>query len=86
MSITKRTGLILVGVAIGAIGTSSLGAAREQAKPSDASRLTVTLAPTNIGSVAFVKDTKSEGCWFVFTKGDSVAVAPAPISACNVFD
>lgn len=86
MSIAKRAVLILVGVAIGAIGTSSLGAARKQAKPPDASRLTVTLAPTSIGSAAFVKDTKSEGCWFVFVKGDSVSVAPAPNSACNVFD
>ena len=84
MSILKRTGLILVGVAIGAIGTSSLGAAREQAKPVDASRLTVTLAQYNFGPAAFVKDTKSEGCWIVFIKGDSgVAVAPAPIPACQ---
>ena len=86
MSILKRTGLIVVGVAIGAIGTSSLGAVREQGKPADHSRLRVTIAPTNIGSAAFVKDTKSEGCWFVFTKGDSVAVAPAPTRACDPFD
>ena len=86
MSIFKRTGLILVGVAIGAIGTSSLGALRAQGKPADPSRLTVTLMSTSIGSAAFVKDTKSEGCWFVFTKNDGVSIAPAPISACNPID
>jgi hypothetical protein len=82
MGIAKRTGWVLVGLIIGALATSSLGAVKEQAQAP--SRLTVsTAAVTTVGVAAFVKDTKSAGCWIVFSKDSGVSVATAPVQACQ---
>jgi hypothetical protein len=85
MNIITRFGWILVGVVVGAIGTSSLGAVKQQtvSHAPDSSRLVVSLHSATVGQAAFVKDTKSEGCWIVITKNDGLAIAPAPIPACQ---
>jgi hypothetical protein len=85
MNIIQRTGWIVLGIAIGVIGTSRIGAVTEQAAfpKSDGARLTIALADTPIGRFAFVKDTKSEGCWIVRSSGEGVAMAPAPNPACQ---
>jgi hypothetical protein len=83
MMASKRTGWVLMGVFIGALATSSVSAVKQQPQTVDASRLTVALASTSLGVVAFVKDTKSEGCWFVFSKDTGVSVAQAPHAACQ---
>ncbi|MEN3339068.1 MAG: hypothetical protein V7647_2744 [Acidobacteriota bacterium] len=83
MTASKRTGWVLIGAFIGALATSSVSAVRQHPDAVDASRLSVALASTNIGVLAFVKDTKSEGCWIVFSKETGVSVAPAPRSACQ---
>ena len=66
---------------VGAIGTSPLGAVKQQtvSHAPDSSRLVVSLHSATVGQAAFVKDTKSEGCWIVITKNDGLAIAPAPI-------
>ena len=83
MRILKRTGWVLVGAVVGALATSSVGAVKQQAHTPDASRLTVALASTSVGMAAFVKDTRSDGCWIVFIKGDGASIAPAPGPACS---
>ena len=81
MSILKRCGWILIGVFIGALATRSIGAAKQQS--ADQSRLKTSFASTPMGLAAFVKDTKSDGCWLVFSKDTAVSVATAPIQACQ---
>jgi hypothetical protein len=81
MSIVKRCGWILIGVVIGALATGSIGAVKQQTV--DQSRLKTTFASTPIGLAAFVKDTKSDGCWLVFSKDAAVSVATAPPQACQ---
>jgi hypothetical protein len=83
MMASKRTGWVLMGVFIGALATGSVSAVKQQPQTVDQSRLTVALASTSLGVVAFVKDTKSDGCWFVFSKDTGVSVAPAPHAACQ---
>jgi hypothetical protein len=81
MRIVKRCGWILIGVIIGALATSSLGARKQQS--ADESRLKTSFATTPMGLAAFVKDTKSDGCWLVFSKDAAVSVATAPAQACQ---
>ena len=81
MSIVKRCGWIVIGVVIGALATGSIGAVRRQ--DADQSRLKTTFASTPMGLAAFVKDTKSDGCWLVFSKDAAVAIATAPTQACQ---
>ena len=81
MSMVKRCGWILIGVVIGALASSSIGAVKQQS--ADQSRLKTTFASTPMGLAAFVKDTKSDGCWLVFSKDTAVAVATAPVQACQ---
>jgi hypothetical protein len=81
MSIVKRCGWILIGVVIGALASSSIGAVKQQS--ADQSRLKTTFASTPMGFAAFVKDTKSDGCWLVFSKDAAVSIATAPVQACQ---
>lgn len=85
MNILTRSGWILVGVVVGALGTSSLSAVKQQtvSHAPDSSRLVVSLHNASVGMAAFIKDTKSEGCWIVLTKNDGMAIAPAPVPACQ---
>ena len=84
MGILERTGWVLVGAVVGALATGSVGAVKQQAHAPDPSRLTVALASTSVGMAAFVKDTRSDGCWIVFIRGDDGAsIAPAPGPACS---
>jgi hypothetical protein len=53
-----------------------------QAQPDDPKRLTVTYAGTGFGQAAFIKDTKSGGCWFVVTQANAGMVT-APAAACQ---
>ena len=85
MTIVKRSGWVLIGVLVGAVGSSSLGAVRQAVvmHQPDTNRLTVSLASTPVGTAAIVKDTKSEGCWIVFSGQSAVSVATAPAQACR---
>ena len=85
MNIITRSGWIAVGIVLGVIGTSRFFPAQGQtvSHAPDSSRLVVSLHNATIGQAAFIKDTKSEGCWIVITKNDGVAIAPAPIQACQ---
>ena len=84
MGIVKRCGWILIGVLIGALATSSIGAVKQQSAQD--SRLKTTFVSTPMGFAGFVKDTKSDGCWLVFSKDAAVAVATAPVQACQTPD
>jgi hypothetical protein len=83
MSIVKRGGWILIGVIIGALAASSINAAKAQGS-ADAARLKVGdfMSVGQMGTGAFVKDTKSTGCWLVLTGGSATAIAAAPPDAC----
>jgi hypothetical protein len=85
MSIAKRIGWILIGVVIGGLATGSMSAVREQQRQASPGRLAfVDVSSGNFGAVAaFVKDTKSTGCWLAMSKGDSgVSLVTAPPEAC----
>jgi hypothetical protein len=81
----KRTGWVLIGAVIGGLATNSVSAVKLQVRSDavDPSRLTVALASTSMGTVGFVKDTKSSGCWIVFTGQSAVSIATAPAEACR---
>ena len=84
MSNVKRGGWILIGIVLGALAASSMSAV--QAQPNDPKRLTVTYTSTGLGQAAFIKDTKSVGCWFVVTQANAgVAMVTAPPEACSSF-
>ena len=86
MSIIKRVGWMLMGIVIGALLTTSVSAMRQQTMSDltpDRSRLRVKTATAGIGLAAFVKDTKSMGCWLVFSKDAGIAITAAPIEACQ---
>src|SRR5688572_7125225 len=84
MSNVKRGGWILMGMVLGALAASSMSAV--QAQPNDPKRLTVTYTSTGFGQAAFIKDTKSVGCWFVVTQANAgVAMVTAPPEACSSF-
>jgi hypothetical protein len=80
MSMVKRGGWILIGVIIGALAGSSINAVKAQGS-ADAARLKVSaLMPIGpMGMGAFVKDTKTTGCWLV----SATAIAIAPPEACQ---
>ena len=78
MSNVKRGGWILIGMILGGLVGSSMKAV--QAQPNAPGRLKVTLASASIGQGAFIKDTKSTGCWFVVA---NAGVAMAPPEACQ---
>ena len=78
MSNVKRGGWILIGMMLGGLVGSSMQAV--QAQRNDPGRLKVTLASASIGQGAFIKDTKSTGCWFVVA---NAGVAMAPAEACQ---
>ena len=46
------------------------------------SRVTVTTIRMNEAYAAFVKDTRTNGCWLYVANADGNALAPAPPEAC----
>ena len=78
MGIVKRGGWILIGMVLGALATSWI--APTMTAQTDQRRLKVTLASANLAQAAFIKDTKSTGCWFVVA---NAGVAVAPAEACQ---
>ena len=78
MKKVTRSGWILVGVVLGALGTSWI--APTMSAQNDQTRLKVTLASANFAKAAFIKDTKSTGCWFVVA---NAGVATSPPEACQ---
>ena len=78
MKNVTRIGWILVGVVLGVLATTWV--APTMSAQNDRTRLKVTLASANIAQGAFVKDTKSTGCWFVVA---NTGVAMAPPEACQ---
>jgi hypothetical protein len=82
MSNVKRGGWVLIGVVVGALAASSIGALKAQSV--DPRRLKVTVAGATVAQATFIKDTKSTGCWLVMTRGnDGVAMVTAPPEACE---
>lgn len=78
MKNVTRGGWILVGVVLGVLATSWI--APTMSAQNDQARLKVTLASANFAQAAFIKDTKSTGCWFVVA---NAGVAVAPPEACQ---
>lgn len=78
MKNVTRSGWILVGVVLGALATNWI--APTIAAQSDRTRLKVALASAGVAQAAFIKDTKSTGCWFVVA---NAGVAMAPAEACQ---
>ena len=78
MKNVTRSGWILVGVVLGALATS--WTAPTLTAQNDQPRLRVTLTSANLAQAAFIKDTKSSGCWFVVA---NAGVAIAPPEACK---
>lgn len=90
---TKRMaqaiGLVVLGVAIGAVSTAHAGASQRSAGASPTGDMRLTATPVALDGMAyarFIRDTKSAGCWLeVHPFGtDVVALALAPESACKV--
>jgi hypothetical protein len=67
-----------MGVVLGALATNWI--APTMSAQNDQPRLRVTLTSANIAQAAFIKDTKSTGCWFVVA---NAGVAMAPAEACQ---
>jgi len=89
MDLTKRLGLLLIGVVIGIVATTVVGSEAKQQQP-DRRRLSMTMEESaqipngTINQIGFIKDRRSGGCWIVILKGDHGAgVAPAPAPACE---
>jgi hypothetical protein len=78
MKNVRRGGWILVGVLLGALATSWF--APTMSAQNDPTRLKVALASASIAQAAFIKDTKSTGCWLVVA---NAGVAVAPAEACQ---
>jgi hypothetical protein len=90
--ITHRLGWTLIGLVIGALMTSSLGAARPQLRQNPEPRLVITPAPVsgpNNGviwsSLVFIKDQKGSGCWLAYSKGTEgiSSIVTAPPGSCD---
>jgi hypothetical protein len=85
MSTVKRVGWILIGVLIGGLAGSSIAATKAQLpSQSNEMRITSTMVPTPEGTVVFLKDTKSAGCWLLLRHPNGTSVAVAPAEACAV--
>lgn len=78
MKHVTRSGWILLGVVLGALATSWI--APTMSAQNNQARLKVTLASASFAQAAFIKDTKSTGCWFVVA---DAGVAIAPPEACQ---
>ena len=78
MKNVTRGGWILVGVVLGALATS--WSAPTMSAQNDRARLKVTLTSANFAQAAFIKDTRSTGCWFAVA---NAGVAVAPPEACQ---
>ena len=87
MTIAKPVGLVLIGVVLGMLASSSVkkvGAAQQNA----ATRLVFAAASSNNNAkMYFVSDTKTGGCWLASVNmngsGDAVALVAAPDYACR---
>ena len=84
MRTMKRVGWILIGVIIGALATGSSGAVKEQFQESPRLKVSVVRAG-NLGAMAaFIKDTRSGGCWLSLRHRNSgVSLVTAPLAACE---
>jgi hypothetical protein len=83
MSSLKRAGWILIGVLIGGLAGSSMAATKAQLPEESRFKVSMKWSAGADGLISFVRDTNSNGCWLVLTKGQAVSVAVAPVSACN---
>jgi|tagenome__1003787_1003787.scaffolds.fasta_scaffold19609826_1 hypothetical protein len=81
MNIVTRAGWILIGVLVGVLATHSMSAATVQ--ESNESRLKLTMMPSPIGTIHFLRDTKSNGCWLVIDRATGASLAVAPAEACQ---
>ena len=85
MTIAKPVGLVLIGVVLGILASSSVkkvGAAQQN------TRLVFAAASSNTNAkMYFVSDTKTGGCWLASVNmngsGDAVALVAAPDYACR---
>jgi hypothetical protein len=86
MGTARRIGWILIGVLVGAIATTSFGAAREP-QSGRVTRLIVmgTSSPLQTHNFSFIKDTKSGACWLAALSGPEggMSIATAPAEACE---
>ena len=78
MKNVARSGWLLLGMVLGALATSWI--VPTMSAQNDRTRLNVTLASASFAQAAFIKDTKSTGCWFVVA---NAGVAIAPPEACQ---
>lgn len=80
MSIMKRVGWMIIGMVVGVLLTTSVSAVKQRTPDT---RLRLTVVSTDLGTATFVKDTKSAGCWLVFSRDVGTAIAQAPPEACQ---
>ena len=86
MAIVKRLAWILIGVAIGASASATLGAGRvaQEGTPRRLAMLQ-TAGAVEGGSAYFIKDSKPGACWLTIRSRDDIgaALAPAPAASCE---
>ncbi len=84
MRIMQRVGWILTGVVIGAVATSSSGPVKGQFQEPPRLQVSIVTAGSLGAMAAFIKDTKSGGCWLSLRHGNSgVSLVVAPLAACE---
>jgi hypothetical protein len=88
MKTMQRVGFVVVGVVLGALATSSLGAERRSQDPKPA-RITFTRVDNDTDgryTVHLVKSDKRNGCWLMVSPAvinAPVSLAPAPPEICR---
>ena len=84
-------GWILVGVILGVLGSKAsetvhaqyLGLSTQRLFDVGDARGKFAQPRTTQSAYTFVKDSESAGCWLKVERGDAIALAPAPESACK---
>jgi hypothetical protein len=82
MALVKRIGLILAGVVIGVLLTTSTQARFQLPEPRQARLVQVAGNVVGGRTATIVRDTKSDGCWLLISTSDGVAIVTAPPAAC----
>ena len=91
MRIVRVLGWILLGVVIGVLGNRGgetvhaqyLGLSTQRLFDVGDTRGKFAQPRVTQSAYTFVKDSESGGCWLKLDRGDAIALAPAPESACK---
>lgn len=83
MGITRSIGFVTIGIVLGSVMTASLANGQRPSRPSNPRLVVNAITRSDGGLSAFVKDTKTSGCWLQMAAGDAMSIAVAPTEACD---